>query len=75
MCILLKYYTHYFDYYLGRRRVNEIEKDGEMKEKGETVEAGKTDLDEKEGRDNTGKTLKGKKNHHISLNVSTVQIL
>ena len=51
MCILLKYYTRYFDYYLGRRMVNEIEKEekdktGEMKEKGETVEAGETDLDD-----------------------------
>ena len=46
-----------------------------MKEKGETVKAGETYLDEKEEKDNTGKTLKGKQNYHISLNISTVQIL
>lgn len=46
-----------------------------MKEKGETVEAGETYLDEKEEKDNTGKTSKDKKNFHITLNVSTVQIL
>ena len=68
-------HDHLFKTGQGHCHLTEIEKDGEMKEKGETVEAGKTDLDEKEGRDNTGKTLKGKKNHHISLNVSTVQIL
>ena len=34
-----------------------------MKEKGETVEARETDLDEKEEKDNTGKTLKGKMNY------------
>ena len=45
------------------------------KEKGENVEAGETYLDEKEEKDNTGKNLKGKKDYHITLNVSTVQIL
>ena len=42
------------------RDADEQDKAGEMKAKGETVEAGKTDEEVKE------KTLKGKKNFHIS---------